>query len=195
MSVMLEFEAFVDLAEDLAQPVDLLVGVRGGDLDAEADLVLRHERIGRHRDVDPAGEEVAADRVDVLVIREGDLDERVAGLVRRVDVELVSRSSTVGSSDGGRAGSGRRAPRSLQARDRVASEATGEGPEYRYGGAATFRTFFRCVGRARNASSEEYALRESGDEDHVLVGLALMADRPVAALALVAELVRLRARR
>jgi hypothetical protein len=40
----------------------------------------------------------------------------------------------------------------------VASEATGEGPEYRYGGAATFRTSFNRVGTARNDSSELNAL-------------------------------------
>ena len=40
----------------------------------------------------------------------------------------------------------------------VASDATGEGPEYRYGGAATFRTSFSREGNARNDSSELYAL-------------------------------------
>ena len=33
MSVVLEFETFVDLAQDLAQLLDLLVAVRSGDLD------------------------------------------------------------------------------------------------------------------------------------------------------------------
>ena len=74
MSVVLEFETFVDLAQDLAQLVDLLVAVRGGDLDPEADLVLRDEGVRGHRHVDPAVEEVATDRVDVLVIRERNLD-------------------------------------------------------------------------------------------------------------------------
>src|SRR5689334_5968297 len=40
----------------------------------------------------------------------------------------------------------------------VASEAVGDGPEYRYGGAATLRWFLSHVGRARNAMSDEYAL-------------------------------------
>ena len=48
----------------------------------------------------------------------------------------------------------------LEAASVVASEATGEGPEYRYGGAATFRTSFSRVGSARNASSEEYAFEK-----------------------------------
>src|SRR5437899_4000443 len=39
----------------------------------------------------------------------------------------------------------------------LASEATGDGPEYRYGGAATFMRSFNAVGSATNASSEEYA--------------------------------------
>src|SRR5690348_8195045 len=38
----------------------------------------------------------------------------------------------------------------------VASDAVGDGPEYRYGGAATLRWFFSHVGSARNASSDEY---------------------------------------
>jgi hypothetical protein len=42
----------------------------------------------------------------------------------------------------------------------VAREATGDGPEYRYGGAATLSTFFRRVGSARNDSSEEYDLEK-----------------------------------
>src|SRR5919198_1176588 len=40
----------------------------------------------------------------------------------------------------------------------VASEAIGDGPEYRYGGAATLSTFFKRVGSARNDSSDEYDL-------------------------------------
>src|SRR2546429_495570 len=40
----------------------------------------------------------------------------------------------------------------------VASDATGDGPEYRYGGAATFMRSFTAVGSATNASSDEYAL-------------------------------------
>ena len=40
----------------------------------------------------------------------------------------------------------------------VASDATGEGPEYRYGGAATFRKSLIDVGQAMKARSDEYAL-------------------------------------
>ena len=39
----------------------------------------------------------------------------------------------------------------------VASDATGEGPEYRYGGAATLSSSLTSVGQAMNASSDEYA--------------------------------------
>ena len=39
----------------------------------------------------------------------------------------------------------------------VASDATGDGPEYRYGGAATFSRCLTSVGQAMNASSDEYA--------------------------------------
>ena len=37
----------------------------------------------------------------------------------------------------------------------VASDATGDGPEYRYGGAAVFRTCLSAVGHAMNASGDE----------------------------------------
>ena len=37
----------------------------------------------------------------------------------------------------------------------LASEATGDGPEYRYGGAATFSRSFTSVGQAMKANSEE----------------------------------------
>src|SRR5919202_1597162 len=42
----------------------------------------------------------------------------------------------------------------------VASDAVGDGPEYRYGGAATLRWFFIQVGSARNAISDEYDLEK-----------------------------------
>ena len=37
----------------------------------------------------------------------------------------------------------------------VASEATGEGPEYRYGGASTLSASFSREGSAMNASNDE----------------------------------------
>src|SRR5207244_13496943 len=40
----------------------------------------------------------------------------------------------------------------------VASDAIGDGPEYRYGGAAVFRSRFSSGGQVRNAASDEYAL-------------------------------------
>ena len=43
MVVVLQFESLVHVAEDLAQVLDLLVVVGGGDLDPEPDLVLGHE--------------------------------------------------------------------------------------------------------------------------------------------------------
>ena len=47
------------------------------------------ERIRGHRDVDPAREQMRADLVDVLMVRERDLDDRIARLVRRGDIELL----------------------------------------------------------------------------------------------------------
>ena len=89
MLLVLELEALADLAEHLAQQLDLVVWVRRGDLDTEARLILRDQGVGRHRHVDAAVEQVAADDVDVVVVRQGDLDEREPGLVGCVDVELV----------------------------------------------------------------------------------------------------------
>src|SRR3990170_5367837 len=87
--LVLELEPLVQLAEHAAERVDLLVVVGGRDLDPEADLVLRDEWVRGHGDVDPAVEEVAAHRVDVPVVGEGDLDQRVARTVRRVDAESM----------------------------------------------------------------------------------------------------------
>src|SRR3954453_5283484 len=42
----------------------------------------------------------------------------------------------------------------------VASDAVGDGPEYRYGAAETLRWLFSQVGRARNAISDEYDLEK-----------------------------------
>jgi hypothetical protein len=86
---MLQLEALAHLPEHLAEELDLIVGVRGGELDAEAHLALGHERVCRHRHVDPAVEQEATHHVDVLVVRERDLDEREPRSVGRVDVELV----------------------------------------------------------------------------------------------------------
>src|SRR5512134_3914411 len=49
-SAVEEPEPLVDLTEHLAEQVDLVVPVRGRDLDPEADLVPGHERVHRHGD-------------------------------------------------------------------------------------------------------------------------------------------------
>ena len=98
--VVLQVEAVVDLGEHRAEVLDLVVGVRGGHLDPEPDLVLGDEGVRGERHVDAAVEEVAADGVDVLVAGERHLDHRVAGLVRRVDVELVEAVAGRGRSCG-----------------------------------------------------------------------------------------------
>ena len=63
-----ELEPLSQRAEDVDQVVDLFIRVGGRDLDPEANLVLRHQRVGRHRGVDPFVEQVAADLVDLVVI-------------------------------------------------------------------------------------------------------------------------------
>src|SRR5204862_1028168 len=71
--------------------VDLSVCVRRGYLDAEANLGLRDERVGGERHVDPACEEEAPDRLDVTVVAQRDLDDRIAGTVRRPYAEPRQR--------------------------------------------------------------------------------------------------------
>src|SRR5262245_18764326 len=83
-----QIEAVAQVREHCAEVLDLLVGVRRSHLDAESDLVLRHERVRGERHVDAAVEQVPANGVDVVVARERHLDHRVAGAVRRADVEL-----------------------------------------------------------------------------------------------------------
>src|SRR6185437_15126096 len=60
----LQLEALGDLAEDLAEVVDLLVGVGRRQLEAKSDFVTRDQRVDRHRDVDAAAEQQLADVVD-----------------------------------------------------------------------------------------------------------------------------------
>ena len=59
------------------------------ELDPEADLVARHERVGGDRGVDAAVEQQPADRVDAPVIADGDLDDREAAAVGRGHAEAV----------------------------------------------------------------------------------------------------------
>src|SRR5712691_1786316 len=70
------------------QARDLLVGVRRGELEPKPDLMLRNERVDGHGRVDALVEQVAADLVDVVRAQERDLDDGVAGVVRRGDAEL-----------------------------------------------------------------------------------------------------------
>ena len=95
MVVMLEVEPRVEVGEHVAQVLDLVVAVGRGDLDPEADFVLRHQGVRGHRHVDAAVEEEATDLVDVLVAGERYLDHGVTRLVRRVDAELVEAAENV----------------------------------------------------------------------------------------------------
>src|SRR6266542_66727 len=67
------------LVEDGEQLVDLVVGVGGGDLQAEADLVAGHTRIERQRRVDAVVEQELAHPVEVVGVGERDLDDRARG--------------------------------------------------------------------------------------------------------------------
>ena len=99
------------------------------------------------------------DCVDVAVTRERNLDDREAGTIRRVHAESIE----VVEDRGGLVPERRRASPhpdcSLTSSpvSTVASDAIGEGPEYRYGGAAVFSRRFNSGGHVRKAASEEYA--------------------------------------
>ena len=71
--------------------VDLLIGVRRRHLYPEADLVAGHQRVRRHRHIDPAVEQLPAHLVDVVRVGERDLDDRIAGAVRGGDPERTER--------------------------------------------------------------------------------------------------------
>jgi hypothetical protein len=126
-----EAVAVVDLLEDEEEVVDLLGGVGGGQLDAEAGLLARHHRVGGEGDVDAAVEQVAADAVQVGRVGDGQLDQgRPEVLV--VATPSLSRCSSrvrVRCHSWALSSSPRRWLTSRPARA-VASEATGTGPEY-----------------------------------------------------------------
>ena len=152
-----ELTALDQLLDRRDQTVDLVVGVGSGQLDPEADLVLGDERVCGERDVDAALEQEAADVVDAVVVAQRDLDDRQARAVRRLDVEPVERVEHAGGEPVEarvRSASPRRSLTSKPA-STVASDATGDGPEYRYGGAATLSSCLTSVGQAMNASSDE----------------------------------------
>ena len=69
--------------------VDLLGGVGGGQLDAEAGLLAGDHRVGGEGHVDAAVEQLAADRVQVGRVGHGQLDQGEAGGVGGGDAELV----------------------------------------------------------------------------------------------------------
>ena len=63
----------------------------------------------------------------------------------------------------------------------LASEAIGDGPEYRYGGAVILSSRLTGDGQAMKASSDEYALEKPAVEHDVVVAFAEVADDAVAA--------------
>ena len=160
-AVVLQVEAVADLGEHLAELLDLVVGVRRGDLDAEADLVLRapgdRRRSSRRcRGRRGSGRPRRCPRGGRAAPRS---PGSRTGWACRCRARRRRAQHAVRSCGRSRSARGRRARRSPRARRAsVASDATGDGPEYRYGGAATFRTSFRRVGSARNESSELYDL-------------------------------------
>src|SRR5439155_20229650 len=78
-----------DRAGDVDGRLELGVGVRRRDLNAEADLAARNEWIGGEGDVDAVLEEESPDRVDVVAVSEWGLDDRKTGVVRGMGAEPV----------------------------------------------------------------------------------------------------------
>ena len=170
-----------ELLERGEQRVDLLVGVGGGQLHAEADLVLRDQRVGGERDVDAALEEEAADRVDLLVVAQRDLDDRQPGAVGRVDVqalEAVERLRVRRSSSSRSASP--RCSLTFEAGEhgRQRGDRRRAGVEVRRG-----RDLQQVLdlGRAGDEGQQRaVGLGEAADEDQVVVGLAEVPDDRVA---------------
>ena len=142
-------------------------------------------------------EQEAADGVDVLVVGQRDLDDREArsgwACARRAGRR---HRGTRRSSATGRRGCARRG-RSLTSKpaSTVASDATGDGPEYRYGGAAVFSISLSRRRAGDERRQRRVRLREPADQHDVVVGLAEVADDAVAAAAVAATARRAAARR
>src|SRR5271166_2123544 len=85
----LHVESFDELGEDVVQVIDLLVGVGGGDLYPEADLLPWHERVCGEGHVDAAVEEELAHQIDIAAVGEGKLDDRQLRSIGRVDGECL----------------------------------------------------------------------------------------------------------
>src|SRR6266480_4723232 len=71
----LEIEAVRKLAEHVDETFDLGVRIRRRDLNPEADLASRNERIGGERDVDAVPADEPAARVAVPAATQGDPDD------------------------------------------------------------------------------------------------------------------------
>src|SRR6266545_5903850 len=142
--------------QDGQQLGDLLVGVGGGELQAEADLLPGHTRVERQGGVDAVVQQEAAGPWQIVGVLKRHLEDREAGGGRVVAPSLSrwSRTRRVLAYRMARSSSPRM---SLICRptSALASDAIGDGPEYRYGGAVTLSSCLSAVGQAMKASSEE----------------------------------------
>ena len=145
------------------------------------------------RHVDAAVEEEATDRVDVLVAGERYLDHRVARLVRRVDAELVEAAENAGGSCGASRCAARSPRLSLTSqpdeRRRQRRDRGGAGVQVRRRG--DLQDVLEARRQREEREQRAVRLAEAGDEDHVVVALAVMPDDPVATGAPVAQLERI----
>jgi hypothetical protein len=81
------------------QAVDLLIGVRGGQLDPESNLIVGDQRVSGERDVYALTPEQVGDNTELVAGRERQLDDGRTGPVRRLQAhgpDVVEHTCRVG---------------------------------------------------------------------------------------------------
>ena len=179
-----------ELLERRDQRVDFGVGVRRRQLDAEADLIAGHQRVGGERHIHAAVEQQLPDLADARVVAQRDLDDRQARAVGRGGYAAASRQSSTR----------RVCPwidlAQLLAAALVDVEAGERGRQRGDRGGPRVQVRRRChlqqllgLGRARDERQQRrVGLGEAADEDQVLVALLAVAHDAVAAHAVRAAL-------
>ena len=80
-----------EVGHGVDQAIDLLVGVRRGQLHPEAYLGLGHQRVGGERDVHAAREQLPPHLVDAGGVTQRHLDDREPRAVGGMDIQLPQR--------------------------------------------------------------------------------------------------------
>ena len=82
-------ECVGELRQNVNELLDLSLRIGGRDLDPETDLAFRHERARGEGHVHAVVEEETARRIDVLMAKERDLDDRKTRTIGGVDTEPI----------------------------------------------------------------------------------------------------------